>query len=462
MNEPTKKRTLEDFALKSMGLAKMTGVTVATHAMPDGFILMHSGVGCKYKTSAQISLHDWGSHPNKGEAWTQVAELQLVKGSGERIAPFARAWYERRRPGFIAVSTAYFIELTGEDFSDTVAALEKEMPCDMALIPTVAPNGGFFDGYASTMYAVAERAGRRHPWTSPPKNAKEVSTVGFFFHRYEPDQQADVAQLRSLYKVAGLEAGPILFSGRKYEELTKASEAAHVVQLPYIKPVEKKFRRLLKHRNAVKLDLPMGLAGTARFVRELAASTGGDLARVEAWIEGQMKVVQPQVHKFRDRVRGATFIVCADTPLAAGLVTILTEIGVRVPLVCLRDTGGSVGGKVAFLETLGKNGVTDLEGMEILEDPSLRVIRSRWLHMAQTGQTNGFIGSAHELNLMSTVPGPFASRLASTAIETGFPCDHHHPTIAEPSLGYVGVLSWTHRVLQIVKHEAAAEYAPGF
>ena len=45
MSEP--KRTLEDFALKGNHLAKMTGVSLAVHAIPDAFLLMHTGVGCK-------------------------------------------------------------------------------------------------------------------------------------------------------------------------------------------------------------------------------------------------------------------------------------------------------------------------------------------------------------------------------------------------------------------------------
>ena len=43
----TQSMTLEDFALKGMHLGKMSGISVGTHAIPDGFLLMHTGVGCK-------------------------------------------------------------------------------------------------------------------------------------------------------------------------------------------------------------------------------------------------------------------------------------------------------------------------------------------------------------------------------------------------------------------------------
>ena len=68
MSLPRKRKTLEDFALKGMHYAKMTGVMAASHAISDSFLLMHSGVGCKYKTAAQAAQHDLGEHPNEREA----------------------------------------------------------------------------------------------------------------------------------------------------------------------------------------------------------------------------------------------------------------------------------------------------------------------------------------------------------------------------------------------------------
>ena len=88
--------TIEDYSLKSMHLAKMTGIMMGVHAIKDAFLLMHTGVGCKYKTAAQLSQHDWATHPNKKEGWTQVGDRAVIKGSSGRIGPFARSWAERR------------------------------------------------------------------------------------------------------------------------------------------------------------------------------------------------------------------------------------------------------------------------------------------------------------------------------------------------------------------------------
>ena len=49
---------LEHYSLKTLHLGRMTGVSLGVHAIPDAFLLMHTGVGCKYKAASQIANHD--------------------------------------------------------------------------------------------------------------------------------------------------------------------------------------------------------------------------------------------------------------------------------------------------------------------------------------------------------------------------------------------------------------------
>jgi nitrogenase molybdenum-iron protein alpha/beta subunit len=444
VKDPTDRTELEDFALKGLQLAKMTGVCLATHAIPDAFLMMHTGVGCKYKTSAQIANHDWGSHPNRREAWTQVAELQLIKGSSVRIGPFVRAWYERRRPEFMAVVSAYFIELTGEDFSDAVVAAEKTVPCDIALLSTAAPNGGFFEGYAAVMLEIAER----QDWKVAHERPGVATAIGSFFTRYEPDHLADVAQLQRLCKVAGLELGPVMFSGQPYTELKHASKSEYVLQLPYAKPVARKLKRLFRKRKSATLDLPMGLAGTRRFVRELTELAGGATERTETWIEAQEKAVLQHVNKLTDHLRHTAVAIFADTPLAAGLFTMLHELEIAIPLVGLRDPFSSLGGKLTFLEILERNGITELPETEILVSPSLRRVQERSMDLVRQRRVQCIIASSHEINVLERKTAAVTHPIV--LIETGFPSDRYHTTSPSPSLGYDGIACWSQRILNAV------------
>jgi nitrogenase molybdenum-iron protein alpha/beta subunit len=441
------KHGLEDFAVKGMHLAKMTGVMVGSHAIRDAFLLMHSGVGCKYKTAAQGALHDLGEHPNVREAWTQISEAHLVAGCSDRIGPFARAWWERRESAFMVVVSAYFIELTGDDIPAAIADVEATLPdCPMVHIATKAPNGGFFDGYA----AVVREAMRRMDWSKPPTAPRQAAVLGHFFHRYEPDTKADVAQLKALVKAAGLEPGPIFFSGQGYRELAEAPAAQIVVELPYTRPHDAEIRAMLgPDRQVVPLDLPIGVGGTARFVRTLAEATGAgpaEMRKVDAWLAQQTEAVLASVQRLTEPLRSYAVAVFADTPLAAGLVIMLRELGVDVPLVGLRDQGGSLGGEAAFRAALARAGISDLPGTVVMEDPSLRRSRDALLPLLEELPL-GVIGSTHELDMLRHLPRSTALLTDVPLIEAGFPADDYHAVYSVPTLGFLGAAAWAHRLL---------------
>lgn len=442
MSKAVVKEALEDFSLRSLHLAKMTGVSCATHAIQDAFLLQHTGVGCKYKAATQFAQHDWVSHPNRREAWTQVDEISLVKGSAERIGPFARSWWDRRRSGVMIVVTAYFIELTGDDTSDYVRKTEATMPCPMVWIPTVGPNGGFFDGYASVMLALMQK----WDWKAEPAHPERVGVVGHFFHRYEMDQVADVQQLQGLIKALGLDLGPVLFGGQPYATGASAVDCGVLVQLPYARPAARGLRRLLKKRRVVELDLPMGIAGTQRFLRTLGAFTGVAEARTEALIQRHTDAVRDHLgHLSNHRFKELNAWIFADTPMAAGLVTILTELGVPVRYVGLRDD--VLGGKSGFFEAVTANGV-DPAGIEIAERPSLRRIQQDVLPRIR--QTPGcvVIGSSVELAVFKRDAGIDRYTTDDTILlEAGVPSNNHHVAHASPSLGFQGVLVWAQRIL---------------
>ncbi|MCB9681029.1 MAG: hypothetical protein H6733_06110 [Alphaproteobacteria bacterium] len=436
---------LEAFALKGMNFARMTGAGVASHAVSDSFLLMHTGVGCKYKTSAQGAIHDLVEHPNTREAWTQVSEAHLIAGCAERIGPFARAWWERRHSKLMVITSAYFIELTGDDIKSELGKVEDTLPdCHIVYVNTAAPNRGFYDGYAAVQLEVCKRM----DWSVAP-SPRKAAVSGFFFHRYENDVKADVSQVKGLLKAAGLEVGPILFSGAPYDDLRTAPEARVQVLMPYARPHEDAIADVVgQGRRVVRLDLPMGFAGTRRFATTLADAAGTYSPRLDAWLDAQENAVKASLAPYRERLRKASLCVFADTPLAAGIVTIFKELGVAVPLVGLRDQDGSLGGKRAFLDTLRANGVGEIDEIEVLEDPSLRLGTTRIREMFQAGQIMGMVGSTHERRAIDVDPA-FDPRFSPyfAKFEAGYPADGYHAVLLQPSFGAMGVATWAQRIL---------------
>src|SRR5690606_37880846 len=97
-----------------------------------------------------------------------------------------------------------------------------------------------------------------------------------------------------------------------------------------------------------------------------------------------------QVQRYAEMLNGSQWAIFADTPLAAGLVTLFQEIGARTPLVGLRDTHGVLGGREAFLAAVEANGGSTKD-IEVLQEPSLRSVRDRTVALIDRGLT-GVVG----------------------------------------------------------------------
>ncbi len=428
--------SLERYSLKSQNLGLMNGVSVGVHAIPDAFLLMHTGVGCKYKAASQIANHDWQRHPNRREGWTEVGDRALIEGSAGRIGPYARSWAARRDPGVMVMVTSTFLEMTGEDFSGAVRSAERDLDCPILQIATPGFDGDLYAGFARLVAAVAGQV----DWTAQQTRADEVGLLGYFFDRYEADHLGNLQQLRFLLNGIGLKLGPVLLSGRPYPDLLRIARSGHLLRLPYMAPVGPALAAACP-RPIHEVDLPFGLSGTAAWLRAVARSTGIDnTTRLERFIQAQIEHARPELAKVSDRFRGLPVALFAETPLAAGLCCLLLEMGLRPRLVGLRDA--TLGGRPAFEATVERAGLEVPAGLEILEHPSLLQVSAKLERGARAGELGLVIGSAVERNLMERERGR-----AGAFIEIGFPSTHFHATRAEPFMGFGGAVAFAQRVI---------------
>ena len=134
--------------------------------------------------------------------------------------------------------------------------------------------------------------------------------------------------------------------------------------------------------------------------------------------------------------------IVADTPLAAGYVTMMTEMGFRPLFIGLRDA--SLGQREVFEATLAKNGITLPEEAVVVERPSLRVLRQEMVDRMARGQIMGVIASSTDTQLLQT------NRLRSVrgfVLQAGFPTTKYHVTYSIPTFGYGGVMAVAQRIL---------------
>jgi nitrogenase molybdenum-iron protein alpha/beta subunit len=441
---------LDHYAMKSMDYGQLTGLAIGAHAISDCFLLMHVGVGCKDKATAHLLVHDWKEHANLREGWTEVGDRDLILGASDRAGPYLRSWYKRMEPGVMVCTSVTFLDLAGEDLPDKLEAAAEDVPCPVLYIKAPGYEPDLYAGYAKLVLAIAQQV----PWKQAATKPDEVTLLGYLFDRYEGDHQGNLQQLRGLLKMVGLNLGRTLFSGQPYADHLDAWTAGHVIELPYTLPVRKKLKRLLRGREPIVTDLPMGIRGSSRWVRTVAEAVGADLRKVEAQITSREAYVWKQVETMLDRWRSRGVAVIAEPPLAAGLCSLLIELGLRPVYVGLR--GETLGGARALREALERDGFALDEGTVVVENPSLYGLRESMLALLREGVLDGVFGSATELNTLTSLApkeylrehvigrvepqGPFF-------VEIGFPCRDFHAMLPMPYLGYGGVVVLGQRIV---------------
>ena len=461
--KPARQETLEDFALKGMDHGRLTGISVGMHAIPDAFLLMHTGVGCKHKATSQLSTHDWAKHAVTREAWTEVGDSELIQGSSERIGPYARSWLKRLNPGFMGIVSVTFIDLSGEDVGDAVAGIDAEADCPVRYLKAPGFSGDMWVGYATLQHEICKLI----DFESEPTHPEEVALLGYFFDRYEPDHTANFEQIRGLLGLAGLSLGAVLFSGVDVASLKEAGRSGIVVELPYARPA-KRLKRLLKRRTVVRTELPMGIRGTSAWLRQVARETGRYSAALETSITDREQRVWSQLRKVADRWRALRVAVFAEVPLAVGLVAMLAEMGLEPVLVGLRGEG--LGSKRVFREGLEALGVVLASECEVLENPSLAATKAQVEARLSEDALDGIFAASTELNTISTIrPDVHMRRYAGGPmqpqgpfiVEIGFPAQDWHVTQPTPFMGWGGVLVMAQRILNAPRLWNAGR-RPGF
>ncbi len=437
---------LEHYALKGMEYGELTGLSIACHAIQDGFLLMHVGVGCKNKAVAHLMSHDAIEDANLREGWTEVGDRDLILGASDRAAPYLRSWYSRQSPAVIFVTSATFIDLAGEDLQDKLRQASQDIPVPVIYVGTPGYRGDLYSGYARVMESIIKRL----DWSQSIEEPSQVSLLGYLFDRYERDHSANIGHLGKLLRSVGLTLGPSLFEGKPFEELATIPQSGVLVDMPYTRPRRKAIRKALGEREVLETDLPMGLRGTSRWLRALSEYAGVWTPLTQARITRMEEQTRKRIAVMFDRWRGMRVAVFADPAHGAGLLSILLEIGLEPVLVGLK--GSTMGDESHVYDCLEKDGNLLPENTRIFSNPSISLIQDQLKELLGEGKLDGVFGSAVDLNALSALPpesfaGQSQSPQGPFMVETGFPCRDYHALYPMPFMGYRGVEVWVQRIL---------------
>lgn len=215
--------------------------------------------------------------------------------------------------------------LTGDPWDRLIPSDTREVPPDRPVFEVRGgrEHGGWWCGYADALDAVA----RSLDLPAVAARPGAAAVVGVPLDRLEPDRLADRDEVvRLLARGAGLHVVSVWPSGEGPAALRRAAEAGLIVSLPYGREAA---RTLARRTGAavVEVGLPVGLAGTARVVREAARAAGRD---PEPFLEGEMRRYAPRLEwviphaLLHRRVR-----VEVDSHLTEAIVAFLAEVGCR-------------------------------------------------------------------------------------------------------------------------------------
>lgn len=413
-----------------------------TPAYSDGVILGVNGVAdaalavegptCVFsKTSAVCHNHDHHSTLFRPDGRDRVgltdSRPTAVLGRTEHVETLARAMIEELRPGVMLMLSYTVPAAAGFDMAGVVSRLRAGTDVPVLEVPARTLEGDWLEGWEAVLSALVETLS-----VAGPLDEQAVAVVGHFLTRNEGDDQGNVAALKTLLNDLGLEVATVWLDGGRVSDYGAAAHCGWVVSLPH----GRKVAADLAARTGARLivaDLPLGLDGTARFLRTVGEATDRQVEARRAIERGLARVV-PRLRAVLSLLGDDLAVAILSDPfLARAMKVAFEEVGLRVPL-----TGILAGWPRFSAQELGEG--------RVLEDPSV----FDWVEA---------VGQAAEEGVRLVVGSGYAEFSAYKArvglLEASYPLRLTHFMAPRPSLGFDGFLDLMDRVTNAWHHAHA-------
>lgn len=317
----------------------------------------------------------------------------------------------------VLVTGLPFLKLAAMDYEGLAAAAVGKAP--VVPVPPMSLEADWLDGYDLALEALVRAlpAGKR-------KRRKNTAVIaGYMMDRRERDHAANLEEMTSLLSACGIETLCVLPSGGKLAELSRAAEADLVISLPYGRRAARRLAKLSGAR-LVETGLPMGLAGTRRWLETVRRAAGlkGGLPEAAARREKEAAAaIAPfaQILAHRNTAfAGDPHLFSAFASFSAGLCMRVTDALIdsrRVPLDIRRPPDN------------------------LLFSPGAAEAAAVMQRAAAYNKPEILVGNSFA----------FSEGLAEgmSFVELGFPSYGHHCLSPEPFLGFAGAASLAGRLL---------------
>jgi nitrogenase molybdenum-iron protein beta chain len=244
------------------------GVLATTGALPRTVPIIHGAQGCGGSLAQGILLGGYygtGYAGSGGTPSTNISESEVIFGGEEKLREEIRGVFEVMQGDLFVVSTACMTDIIGDDAKAVVDSL-RPLPKPVIFLESGGFKGNSYYGYGRLI----EELFLQYIPVSDEKNLKAVNLLGLV-PAYDPFFRGDLAELKRILNLLGIEANTFVTSDQTQENLLKAGEASLNIILSQVYGVEA--AKTVKESHGIDYlvtDLPIGAKATADFVRLIA------------------------------------------------------------------------------------------------------------------------------------------------------------------------------------------------
>lgn len=413
---------------KPFGLPYHLGVYLAVNAVSDAGLVVDGSDCVMPKVDFIAGNHDLRStllSPDGAHRvlCTMTGPLPQDENHERKLGGLLGEVASSGRFAAVLVTGLPFLKLAGVDYEGVAAGVRAKAP--VAEVPARSLEADWLDGYDQALDALARAL--PEPARSKKRSGRpRVAVAGYLYDRGERDHLANLAELRRLLELAGLDPVCIFPSGGSFRELSAALTADLVVSLPY----GRRAAARLAGRSGAKLletGLPLGFKGTSAWLGAVRKAAGlkNAFPRELAALE---RAAALEAAPALDVLAHRNLVFAGDPYLCSAFSAFAAELRMRprAALLCskARQLAGALPGTVLF-------------------SPDTAEAAAAVRRLSGYAAPHLAVGNSFAVT-ERLVPGlPF--------VELGFPSYGHHCLSDEPFLGYAGARALAGRLVNALR-----------
>lgn len=414
---------------KTFGLPYQLGVYLAVNAVSDACLVVDGSDCVMPKVDFLAGNHDLRStllSPDGAHRvlCTMTGPLPQDDNHERKLGSMLAEVAGSGKFSVVLATGLPFLKLAGVDYEGVAAGVRAKIP--VTDVPARSLESDWLEGYDLALDALARALPdpvRRKKRGGCPR----VVVAGYLYDRGERDHLANLAELRRLLELAGLEPVCVFPSGGTFRDLSAALNADLVVSLPY----GRRAAARLAGRSGARLletGLPLGFKGTSAWlaaVRKAAGLKGTFPVELSALERAAALEAAPALDVLAHR----NLVFAGDPHLFSAFSSFAAELRMRPQAALLCSQARQLAGPA-------------LPGT-VLFSPDTAEAAAAVSRLSGYARPHLAVGNSFAVT-EKLVPGlPF--------VELGFPSYGHHCLNDEPFLGYAGARTLVGRLVNALR-----------